>query len=108
MDEREQYTPRPTAAELEPIRVHHTKDGWQADYGSYAQGFYRSFDEAIETAMAAADREGRGLAVEPLEDVATSREQVADARDQIADERERIADERDRIAGQPDAAAQAT
>ena len=53
-----------TDAELLPIRVH-TKDGrcWQVDYGSYAQGYHDSREDAIVEALAAAVWENRELTV---------------------------------------------
>lgn len=58
---------RLTLAETEPIRVHQEDGGWQVDYGSYAQGYHRGREEAIETASAAAAREDRGLTIEDAE-----------------------------------------
>lgn len=54
-----------TDAEILPIRVH-TQDGrcWQVDYGSYAQGYHGSREEAIGRAMAAAVYENRELTIE--------------------------------------------
>ena len=55
---------RLTDAELEPIRVHKKRGAWQVDYGSYAQGYHASREEAIEAAMTAAVWENRELAIE--------------------------------------------
>ena len=54
----------PTPAEREPIRVHEEAGSWQVDYGSYAQGYHDSRQEAIEEATVAAAREHRELTIE--------------------------------------------
>ena len=54
----------PTLAETEPIRVHEEAGGWQVDYGSYAQSYHDSRQEAIEKATVAAAREHRELTIE--------------------------------------------
>jgi hypothetical protein len=62
-----------TDAELEPIRVHMEHGGWQVDYGSYAQGYHDSREEAIAEAITAAAYENRELAIErprPLSETA--------------------------------------
>jgi hypothetical protein len=53
-----------TDAELEPIRVHTKRGAWQVDYGSYAQGYHDSREEAIAEAMKAAVWENRELTIE--------------------------------------------
>jgi Uncharacterized protein conserved in bacteria (DUF2188) len=54
----------PTLAETAPIRVHEEAGGWQVDYGSYAQSYHDTRQEAIEKATAAAAREDRELTIE--------------------------------------------
>jgi len=54
----------PTPAETAPIRVHEEAGGWQVDYGSYAQSYHDSREEAIEKATVAAAREDRELTIE--------------------------------------------
>jgi hypothetical protein len=54
----------PTLAETAPIRVHEEAGGWQVDYGSYAQSYHDSRQEAIEKATVAAAREDRELTIE--------------------------------------------
>jgi outer membrane biogenesis lipoprotein LolB len=54
----------PTRAETAPIRVHEEAGGWQVDYGSYAQSYHHSRQEAIEKATVAATREDRELTIE--------------------------------------------
>ena len=54
----------PTSAETAPIRVHEEAGGWQVDYGSYAQSYHLSRQDAIEKATAAAAREDRELTIE--------------------------------------------
>jgi hypothetical protein len=56
-----------TLVETEPIRVHQEDGGWQVDYGSYAQGYHRSREEAIEKATTAAALENRELTIEDAE-----------------------------------------
>jgi hypothetical protein len=51
-------------AQTEPIRVHQEHGSWQVDYGSYAQGYHRSREEAIEKATTDAARENRELTIE--------------------------------------------
>jgi hypothetical protein len=58
---------RLTLVETEPIRVHQEDGGWQVDYGSYAQGYHRSREEAIEKATTDAARENRELTIEDAE-----------------------------------------
>jgi len=58
---------RLTLAETEPIRVHEEDGGWQIDYGSYARGYHRSREEAIEEATTAVARENRELTNENAE-----------------------------------------
>ena len=53
-----------TDAELEPIHVHSKGGAWQVDYGSYAQGYHDSREEAIAEAITAAVYENRELAIE--------------------------------------------
>jgi hypothetical protein len=53
-----------TDAELKPIRVHKKRGSWQVDYGSYAQGYHASREEAIEAAMTHAVYENRELTIE--------------------------------------------
>jgi hypothetical protein len=53
-----------TDAELEPIRVHFEHGVWKVDYGSYAQGFHDSREEAIAEAMIGAVWENRELTIE--------------------------------------------
>ena len=55
---------RLTLAQTEPIRVHQEHGSWQVDYGSYAQGYHRSREEAIEKATTDAARENRELTIE--------------------------------------------
>lgn len=54
----------PTPAERAPIRVHEEAGGWQVDYGSYAQSYHATREEAIEKATAAAAREDREVTIE--------------------------------------------
>jgi hypothetical protein len=54
----------PTPAETGPIRVHEEPGGWQVDYGSYAQSYHATRQEAIEKATVAAAREDRELTIE--------------------------------------------
>jgi len=66
-DEPRQRGPRGehlTDAELEPIRVHTQRGAWQVDYGSYAQGYHDSREEAIAEAIMAAVYENRELTIE--------------------------------------------
>jgi len=58
---------RLTRVEAEPIRVHQGDGGWQVDYGSYAQGYHRSREEAIEKATTDAAQENRELTIEDAE-----------------------------------------
>jgi hypothetical protein len=54
-----------TDAEIEPIRVHRVADGgWAVDFGSYAQGYHPTRDEAIAAATLAAEHEQRALEIE--------------------------------------------
>jgi hypothetical protein len=89
-----------TDAEAGPIVVHETTTGWQVDYGSYAQGYHPSREEATEAAVEAAKREGRRVVIRTVasEFAAEDRDRVADQRDRIADQREAIANERERLA----------
>ena len=47
-----------------PIRVFHDGEYWRVDYGSYADGFHATRDEALAVATAAAAREHRELETE--------------------------------------------
>jgi len=58
---------RLTLVEPEPIRVHQEDGLWQVDYGSYAHGYHRSREEAIEKATTDAARENRELTIEDAE-----------------------------------------
>jgi hypothetical protein len=51
-------------SESDPIRVYVRNGKWLIDYGSYAQGWYHTRNEAIEVASAAALREHRELTIE--------------------------------------------
>lgn len=53
-----------TSAETGPIRVHEEVGGWQVDYGSYAQSYHHTRQEAIERATVAAAREDREITIE--------------------------------------------
>jgi hypothetical protein len=53
-----------TDAELKPIRVQKRRGTWQVDYGSYAQGYHASREEAISAAMTHALYENRELTIE--------------------------------------------
>lgn len=52
--------------DADPIRVF-VRDGiWIVDYGSYTHGEYLTRTEAVATARAAAEAEGRTVAVDKL------------------------------------------
>jgi hypothetical protein len=90
-------------AEAGPIVVHQTPAGWQVDYGSYAQGYHPTRDEATQAAVEAAKHEGRRVEIRTAADAsAADRERISDERDRVADVREAIADERDRVADERD------
>jgi hypothetical protein len=59
---REPLGERLTLATGQPIRVHQEDGGWQVDvdYGSYAEGYHRSREEAIEKATTDAARARTG------------------------------------------------
>jgi len=55
-----------TDAEIAPIRVHRAaRGGWAVDFGSYVQGYHPTREAAVAAATLAAEREQRGLEIEP-------------------------------------------
>jgi hypothetical protein len=50
--------------EEDPIKVFPRKGMWLVDYGSYAHGYHKTRDQAIETATQAAKDEERDLVIQ--------------------------------------------